>query len=597
MLQCVALLALAGSLSWDPSYDAAILAVEAKLPGGRVSLFGAVPPEVLAAQNQGPNYALVPTDEGTAIRVTVSERMPNAYAVELRTPPSKEPIAKGDVVFITFRARCIETRAETGAGTASLYVQGRGEPWPTLSSASASITKDWKTFSHHAPSEYSMDAGAFELTFHLAANPQTLEFKDLAVWKLPANTDVTKLPYNEITYPGREPDAPWRKAAAERIERYRKGDLRVVVRDERGNPVSDAEVRVRMTRHAYGFGTFLEGPTVDDNLDGERYRLGVKKLFNMGTVPVYNADWGWQGPEARERYKRITAWAHENGLRMRGHTLVWPAWNWLPASYRQLEGDPNALRKTIAEHVESVTQWARPFRYEAWDVMNEPRVNHDVMDLCGREVMKDWWDIAEKNTPWAKLFVNEYSILSGGGVDAAAHENLASVVEELQAMGARLGGIGMQSHFGEQLTPPSRLIEVLDRFAVYGVPIHITEFDVDMSDEKAQADYLRDFYTAVFSHPGTEAIVMWGFWEGQHWRPRAALYRKDWTPKPNGLAYEKLVLDEWWTDEMRKSGTDGSLSVRGFCGDYRVEAIVGTKSGFAVGSLSRDGAELVVTVR
>lgn len=68
-------------------------------------------------------------------------------------------------------------------------------------------------------------------------------------------------------------------------------------------------------------------------------------------------------------------------------------------------------------------------------------------------------------------------------------------------------------------------------------------------DERLQADYLRDVMTMAFSHPAMQAIVMWGFWEGRHWKPDAALYRKDWSTKPAGKVWEELVLAaEGWRE-------------------------------------------------
>ncbi|MCA9258388.1 MAG: endo-1,4-beta-xylanase, partial [Planctomycetales bacterium] len=105
-----------------------------------------------------------------------------------------------------------------------------------------------------------------------------------------------------------------------------------------------------------------------------------------------------------------------------------------------------------------------------------------------------------------------------------------------------------------------------------GLPIHITEFDVDVANEQLQAQYLTDFYTAVFAHPAVEAIVMWGFWEGAHWRPHAALYRRDWSEKPVGAAYRKLTQQAWITDEQLVADAEGRVVLRGFVGDYLLQA-------------------------
>jgi hypothetical protein len=67
-----------------------------------------------------------------------------------------------------------------------------------------------------------------------------------------------------------------------------------------------------------------------------------------------------------------------------------------------------------------------------------------------------------------------------------------------------------------------------------------------------------------------DSIIMWGFWEGRHWLPNAALFRRDWTIKPNGQAYQDLVFKQWWTNADGKSDNRGAYRTRGFLGDYDI---------------------------
>jgi hypothetical protein len=106
----------------------------------------------------------------------------------------------------------------------------------------------------------------------------------------------------------------------------------------------------------------------------------------------------------------------------------------------------------------------------------------------------------------------------------------------------------------------------------------ITEFDINTTNRAIQADYTRDFMTVCFSHPAVVGFDLWGFWERAHWRPDGALIDNGWNLKPNGEAYVKLVLDEWWTDVEGTTRQDGTLSVRGFLGDYRVTVRRGAES-------------------
>jgi len=65
-------------------------------------------------------------------------------------------------------------------------------------------------------------------------------------------------------------------------------------------------------------------------------------------------------------------------------------------------------------------------------------------------------------------------------------------------------------------------------------------------------------------------ILLWGFWEESHWRRDAALFDKDFTPRPAALAYWNLVHDEWHTDVPGITKADGVFTFKGFHGDYRI---------------------------
>ena len=140
----------------------------------------------------------------------------------------------------------------------------------------------------------------------------------------------------------------------------------------------------------------------------------------------------------------------------------------------------------------------------------------------------------------------------------------------LLAQGAPLAGIGLQSHFGWDLTAPTMILKELDRFGELGLELEITEHDIDITDEQAQADYTRDFMTLAFSHPAVTGFLSWGFWEGMHWKPTGAYFRKDWSLKPAGKVWIDLVTEKWWTSAEGKTTGNGTYQTRGFLGDYEV---------------------------
>ena len=112
---------------------------------------------------------------------------------------------------------------------------------------------------------------------------------------------------------------------------------------------------------------------------------------------------------------------------------------------------------------------------------------------------------------------------------------------------------------------------IIARYSNLRVPqLAITEFDFNTTDEQLQADFTRDFVTLIFSSPKFNDFLMWGFWENAHWRPTAAMYRADWSSKPNALAWNDLWFREWWTTESGAADNNGTYHARGFKGDYNV---------------------------
>ncbi|MEL7238491.1 MAG: endo-1,4-beta-xylanase [Planctomycetota bacterium] len=274
---------------------------------------------------------------------------------------------------------------------------------------------------------------------------------------------------------------------------------------------------------------------------------------------------------------------------------MWSSKRWLPTKIEKIMDNPAAVDAAIDAHFADVLTAIAPLDLDAVDLVNEPRVNHEVMDLLGKDVMAKWWTRADALNPGPQYYLNDYGILNGGGSNSNAVAIYKQWLETIAQGGGKVEGIGFQGHFGNALTPPEQLWKILDEFAGYGVPLQVTEFDVDTTDEQAQADYTRDFYTAMFAHEAVDGVFMWGFWEQIHWRPNGAMFRKDWSPKPNLKAYRDLVLGEWWTDETTQTNETGAATVRGFLGEYRI--VVETENAIAVQSVTLVQNGSTVTVR
>jgi endo-1,4-beta-xylanase len=570
----------------------------------------------------------------TALRIEVTKKPQRAGDVMISTPVDAA-MAAGDVLLVSFWMRSgaageatLDAGFRTVPGAAPVFgapggpgarggagagappaaapgaagVPGRGAAGrgrggfggqPALNAPAVAGTA-WKKVQFPFALTRAYNKGEAEVTFTLGLREQTVEIGGIELADYGTTKKVSELPFTRLGYAGSEPTAAWRKAADDRIDKNRKGDLTVVVKDKSGKPVRGAEVAVHMRKHAFLFGTAVSGASLSSQRfspeDLAKYKKEITTLFNFSVMENENKWPQWANVASRPATIAALDWLRESGLKVRGHNLVWPSWNNTNVKAAQdARNDPAALAKVILDHIAETTTELRG-RFVDWDVINETFTNHDFMDILGRHAMIDWFKAARAGDPSVKLYINDFSILEGN--DQAHQDDYAATIKYLMDEGAPLDGIGLQSHFPARVTPMDELFKRLDRYAAFGKELEITEFDIDTSDEITQADYTRDFMTATFSYPSVKAFVMWGFWEGSHWRPRGAMLRRDWSPKPNAEVYNDLVFKRWWTNVSGKTGAQGTFATRGFLGEYEIEAQAGGKSKTVRVSLPKAGAKV-----
>ncbi|MEM1027398.1 MAG: endo-1,4-beta-xylanase [Planctomycetota bacterium] len=479
--------------------------------------------------------------------------------------PITTPIKKGDMMLATFLARCQQSM--TGESVIQFAFERNGEPYNKSAFIRMTVRENWTRFYVPFVVDDNYGVGEAHATFHMGFDGQVADLAGLEVINYRDTKTLADLPRSEINYAGRAPDAPWRAEAEARIDRLRKADLTVTVTDADGQPIPNAQVKLTQTRHAFPFGTAISVPgLLDPSTDGVRYREVLKDDFTAGVFE--NAmKWNNHGVATPAETLQALDWLNDADIEMRGHVLVWPGWRWLPEDLKTLADQPESLRATVEQRV---TETATRYRGKLvdWDVVNEPFANHDLMDILGNEVMLDWFHLAAAADPEAERYLNDYGILTTGGRDSAHQQHFEDTIRYLQDNGAPITGIGMQGHFAGTLTPPREIWRIFDRFAQFGLPIKVTELDIDLNDPNLQADFMRDVLTAAFAHEAVEGVTVWGFWANRHWRPTAAHYDSHWNRRSVGEVWKQLTQSTWWTEESATVDAEGQARFRGFKGDY-----------------------------
>ena len=393
----------------------------------------------------------------------------------------------------------------------------------------------------------------------------------------------------------REEAGAWRVDADARIEKHRKAELSVRVVDGEGRPVPEAEVHVRMRRHAYPFGTaVMASKLVDKPVTEARtnYRDTILNFFNYVTL---ENDLKQTTIEKNTIQPAVDALhlLQAHGIQARGHVLVWPSWKMSAPSLAALQANPDNVGTWIRNHIRSTVLATRGLVTD-WDVMNEPAIHHEIIDLIGREKVADWFRLARETDPKASLYLNENNV----GFNGTNQEALANWITLLKSTGAPLDGVGWQGHMWQRTLPyaPS-ILDDLNRFEKFGIRIQITEYDCnDRFGDEEEAEFLSDFLLAWFSHPSTSGFIMWGFQDDSIWTGNAPLFNRDWSLKPAGKIWMDYVFVKWWSDADGTTDSEGCFATLGFHGDYVVQIVSGGKVETVETRLPKEGMHLTVAL-
>ncbi len=403
-----------------------------------------------------------------------------------------------------------------------------------------------------------------------------------------------------------------------RILKYRTQVVTLTVKDEDGTAISSAEVMIEQTSQKFLFGCniFLWGSLPDNPEKQKLYRDYFAGLFNYATLPFY---WGsYEYVKDRKddaMISNIALWCRTNGIRTKGHPLIWhyvlPVW----ADYDITQTD-SILEKRVADIVGKYKGLI-----DSFDVINESLDGPKQENCVGRwekeigpvEAARRAFSWARDANPGAMLLINDYNTT----------QVYAAEINVLKELGFPPDAIGIQSHMHKGAWPDSQILDIVDRLSRYNIPIHFTEmtilsghlktdddwfsyhpgWDSTPEGEKYQAEQVERIYRLLFSLPSVEAITWWdlsdyynsgtGVWMGAP----SGLLRKDMTPKPAYNVLRKMIREEWRTGPLKET-TDikGHAVFRGFLGSYKIQS-GGMSGSFEISGSTNTNAELTVIIR
>jgi endo-1,4-beta-xylanase len=249
---------------------------------------------------------------------------------------------------------------------------------------------------------------------------------------------------------------------------------------------------------------------------------------------------------------QLLAFAQANGMKMRGHNLVWSQNNppWL------LNGNFTAAQAAgiMQDHIGTVVGHYKG-KLVDWDVVNEAVSNSPPYGLdqtsfwyqqLGSGYLDMAFQLAHAADPNAKLFYNDY-----GGEGLSGKSNaIYTMVQGMISRGVPINGVGLEMHVNPSDVPSESDISAnMARLGKLGLEVHVSEMDVALqvnnsgtataADLAAQATTYQNVFAACQANSNCTAFLTWGVTDLHSWIPSfelgfgaALLLDQQYNPKP-----------------------------------------------------------------
>jgi GH35 family endo-1,4-beta-xylanase len=532
------------------------------------------------------SIALDSTNKENGHIVSTFGHVNNVWELSARIPLKDKVPAEGEKILIQFEGKSLKSSQETEEAKAMFvlsYAKNKEAIEQTIS-----VSTEWKMYYYPIEFDGPIAKDVFRLALQYGYPNQQFYIRNLHVWVYPSQVKVEELPKTTITYAGMEANAAWRSKALDRIEKIRKGDANLKItldgKDVKGN------VDIKLAQHHFGFGVgiraldVVEKPAILDE---------IAKNFNL---IVFINDlkmkfWGRQ--VSKPKTVEILQACKSKNIHVKGHVLVWPGYRHLPDKYKQHKGKPDSIKHMVFNHLDDILSQTSPY-IDRWDVVNELYTNKDLQAITSNEIIYDIFKKVKKEYPEFKRYINEYGIINKGGTNIEKLQWYYNYIKEIDANTSKaVDGIGIQAHFGTDLTPPEKILEILTKFEPLNKTISISEYTLDITDPVIRKLYTEDLMIAAFSHPNVNEFLFWGY-QGSH-KDKVDLITPDGKTGSMGEAYQNLVNKQWNT-QLKTNVKDGNVSFKGFYGDYTVTFNNNGKEYTGSFSLSKNDKSIVKNI-
>jgi len=392
---------------------------------------------------------------------------------------------------------------------------------------------------------------------------------------------------------------------------HRKASAAIRIINEDGSPAANQEVKITQKTHAFLFGVggfeaveLMGGKPDGTPIDNERKAFlqeKLDKLFtfnNYATLPFYIGRYEPQeGKPDEARMKPASEYFKKRNIMLKGHPLCWHT---VCADWLMNYSNAEILKKVIERIERDVSSYSGVI--DIWDVINEvvimpvfDRYDNAITRICKEygqvRIVKEVFEAARRANPNALLLLNDFEMSN----------DYVILIDKLLQAGIKIDVIGLQSHQHQGYWGKEKLLEILDRFSRFNLPLHFTENTiisgeimpshiVDLNDwqveewpstpdgEKRQEREILEMYEILFSHPKVDAITTWSGGDNAWLHAPAGFLRVDNSEKPSYKALRTKIENEWRTEIVSRTDSNGHISIEGFKGMYEISCVGRTAS-------------------
>lgn len=303
-------------------------------------------------------------------------------------------------------------------------------------------------------------------------------------------------------------------------------------------------------------------------------------LYLVGHTLVWHAqtpNWVFAGtnppPNVTTATARPVAEANAAGTNRIGRGRFGPASGGRFGPYTGPRASREELLQRMRDHIHTVVGRYRG-KIKVWDVVNEALADGGTnllrnslwLEIIGPDFIAKAFEYAHEADPDAILRYNDYSL-----ENPAKRRKLITLIQSLQAQKVPVMAIGSQAHVNVS-TSFETMDQELTELATLGLPIHITELDVNSAqggqrnfgadiannaattqgglvndaDQKLAEAYAGLFRAFLKHDKSVEVVTFWGANDANSWRAsgKPLLFDGNSQPKPAFDAVIRVVTDD-----------------------------------------------------